>query len=278
MEKVLWGMGVFTVALATGCDAGDGRDDSGLSSRAACVTPSGAGIVGLSDVTISGTADILGAHADVFANYDVSLAGNFLITGDAVSPTNVTIHGSSGTLTGMARIGGGFVSVSPPYAAAADAAVANDNAAIASHLSGDELRLSGTTEATVPGGVYYLDDGIRMAGQSKLRIEGDVVFYVNGPVSLSGNCEINTDGGAHRVELISISSDTISLSGTSDVVMNVFAPIAPVRLTGTTDFEGTVLGDSVVLSGNNGFRASGDAIAYDSTCTGSLPGLPHQPD
>jgi hypothetical protein len=282
MKTSLWAPIALALAFATGCDSADSYDSEDFSERATCAVPSGAGIVGLTDVVISGNAGaggtaIVGDYASVFANYGVTLAGDYYIGGDAVSPTSVTVNGVAGTLIGNELVEGSYVSVTPPYADANDAAVSNDNSAISSFMSGDKLMMTGG-EAAFPGGVYYFEDGIQLSGLSTLTIQGDVVIYVNGSVSFSGLSEINTDGGAYRVELISISSDSISISGSSQVTMNVFAPLAEVSMSGTSGFEGTVLGDVVTLTGGNDFTTSGDAISYLGTCSGNLPGLPGQPD
>ncbi len=255
--------------LVPACDA---EVEPTSTSEFRCASANGAAIIGLEKVTISGTADLGGSSTtDVFSNERIDLSGALYLNGDAVVAAGGEI-GTSGnalTIVGTTRTDGSRLTVAPAYAAATAASQTNGNDSLSivkgnknvSPVVDGELKLSGQSELTVPAGDYYFDKGISISGQATVILEGPVRFYVNGPVSISGITETN-DGSAHMLELISVAEDGVSLSGTSEAQLHVSAPLADVKLSGTTDFAGTVLGNVVTISGTATVDARGDASNY----------------
>ena len=258
---------VFAVVGAPACDSGP-ESGNELEFVERCAPGGGAGIIGLNEVTITGTADILGPNADVFGNAKVTMAGNVVVEGDVLSAGAVETNGGSFTLDGDIFEGVPILEYEPPYDEAAAAETDNNNSAIPNKLitSGGELKMSGKSELTLPGGVYYFEQGMSMSGQAELTLTGDAKFYVNGPVSISGTTRIN--GPDYNLEIISISEDDVRISGTSESTMHIIAPLADLRLSGTSDFHGTALGYDVTLTGTNLFNSAGDAIGYGGGCDG----------
>ena len=260
----------FVVVALVGACASEDSPTGEFEER--CVTGNGAGIVALGELTISGTADI--HSGDVFANGDVTLSGTVNLAGDAVAGGQVDNAGPPVAVSGFELENEPTISYPAPYSDAMAAELSNDNALVGAYIVSDEFQLSGTTTATMPAGTYYFDQGFTMSGDSTLTVTGDAIVYVDSQVSISGNTTIN---GAGRLELISISNDNVNISGVTDAVMHIVAPLSDVSLSGTADFEGSILGNIVTLSGTNGFTSAGDATNYDGTCSG-LPGLPPQPE
>jgi hypothetical protein len=260
---------LVAVALLTACSADEGERPVVIER---CVTGPGAGIVSLGDVTISGGSSI--ASGDVFGNGDITISGTSVnVADDAVSASNVTVNGGA-TIGGFAIESADPITYDPHYADASAAETTNNNAAISSYIIGDQLTLNAGETLSVPAGVYYFDNGIKLTGNCTLTIAGDAQFYVNGTVSVSGYSVID---GTGQLELFSISSDPVNISGDTQATMNIVAPLSDVSLSGGTLFEGSVLGANVDISGGTTFSATGDATDYDGMCSG-MPNLPDQPD
>jgi hypothetical protein len=277
-------LAMFAVAslstVSFGCDMDE--SDFDLDEVEFRCSPSGdAGIVALNEVTISGTADIVGNPADIFANNKVTLAGVVTVQGDVISGGSVSTSGNP-NISGQVVQNAGTFAYPPPTAAAQAAKAHNNNAALKvgkkSPISAGELKLSGQTTLNMPGGVYYFEKGISISGQAKINVQGPVKIYVNGSVRISGISNTNNNE-AHRLELFSVSSDSVNISGTSTSTLHVIAPLADVRISGTADFHGTVLGYDVNLSGTPYISSAGDAAGYDSSCDPSEdPENPEEPD
>jgi cytoskeletal protein CcmA (bactofilin family) len=250
------------------CDAPETLEDSEVILRS-CLGPGGSGVVGLDSVDIGGTADVLGAAASVFSNGPISIYGSAVVDGDVSSATSVSV---SATVTGAITDTADPISV-PDYSAdMAAAAASNDNASF-SYISGNTLSVSGRPgSVSMPAGVYYLED-IRVNSRKALDPAGSVIIYLNGPATINGGASIGD------LTIISLAPDRIRINGNSTSSMHIFAPYAEVQVNGTADFEGTILGREVNVSG------TGQIITTDSVgdlwpigCGASLPTLPGQPD
>ena len=144
-----------------------------------------------------------------------------------------------------------------------------------SPVSNGQLRLSGQNRLTMPAGNYWFENGVAISGQTEVTLEGPVKIYTAGTVSISGTTSTN-DGSPYPFEIISVSDDKVSLSGTSEAELHIYAPLSEVTLSGTTDFDGTILGYDVKLTGTAYIGATGDAINYAGGCVGEddTPGDP----
>lgn len=242
-----------------------------------CADPGygGAGIIALEKATISGTADIYASEtAAVLGNELVDLSGNIYIDGDVVSAEEIKTSGQAMTIVGDEIVGVDAVEASSREAEAEAASENNRNAELyvrkgnkdVQAVDDGEVKLSGQQKLTMPAGDYYFEKGMSVSGQANIDIEGPVRIYVAGPVSISGTTTTNTDE-TYPFEIISVASDGISLSGTSETELHIYAPQSDVSLSGTTDFNGTILGKVVTISGTAAIGVTGDAAYYyDDNC------------
>lgn len=238
-----------------------------------CSGTVGASIVALEEVTVSGDVTILGYESNaVFANDGVTLSGDLIVDADILSGADVHKIGNTLDLRGAIVEGADRVWADPDTEGATQAAVENQNDVLSvagrSPIQNGELRLSGTSVLQMPAGIYFFESGMSVSGLSEIVLGGDVKIYVEGAVSINGTTSTN-DGLEHKLELISVGTGMIQLSGTSDAHLHVNAPLANVSLSGTTSFDGTVLGKNVGISGTADLGNSGDALTYNMDCEGS---------
>lgn len=288
-QSVLCGL---LVANLAGCDT-DRQSTEGLRADTfRCVNGAGAGIIALDKVTISGTVDV---YADgvgaIHGNNLVDMSGNLYIESDVYSVHEIKVNGNAHEilgqrLTGVDRI---FAAVLEDDAAAAEAQNSNDllelkkGNRMVPAVDDGELKMSGQQRLTMPAGTYWFENGMSISGQAVIELEGPVKIYVGGQVSISGTTETNDDS-AYPLEIISVAEDNVNISGTSDAQLHVYAPLSDVSLSGTTQFDGTVLGNVVTISGTAYVGAAGDAINYADGCgddddDDDPPGdEPHDPD
>lgn len=271
MKRVSAILGVGAVCFAvTACGAEQAPDDA---TGFRCAPGGGAGVVGLSDLFINGNAKVLAgsAESDIFSNGDIELMGDITIEGDAVAGGNVIEMGYAIDISGESLSGAGTIAVSIPYEEAEAAKLDNDNASIpATYLTSDNrLVMKSNQTLTLPGGTYFFSE-INISGQAQLTFDGPTNIYVDGPVSISGGAH-TTSSNHWEFNLYSISTAPISFSGSSSGAMNIYAPLAEVKLSGTEKLTGTVLGDLVTVSGNASITTAGDAASFGKSCIPSLP-------
>lgn len=123
--------------------------------------------------------------------------------------------------------------------------------------SNGDMGLAGAAAVVhIAPGDYCIDNlSITGAGQLIADTSGLVNLYVSGDINLAGNGITNTSGSASNLKIIStnpnIPGATISLSGTAETIMDLYAPTADIDFTGTASFTGRIIGDTVEV-GNNG--------------------------
>jgi len=138
----------------------------------------------------------------------------------------------------------------------------------------ETLSLSGNSTKIFNAGTYRLPK-IKISGNSKAYINGDVTFYVDGKTSISGNGRLIINPGAslriYASGKVTISGNgivnntalpanllifgtstctSVSVSGNGDLYGAVYAPKASVSVTGNGDIYGSVVGKTVKISGN----------------------------
>lgn len=267
--------------LALGCDTPAEPAEHAIAEQHApvqfrCATEGGAFIIGLEEVTLCGNVEVLGGVGlDIFSNELIHLSGSYSLMGNAVVAQGgaFEVSGNGNGLQGELISGALPLVAEPAVAAAAAAESNNNNANLVALKNGSpinpivdgKLKLSGKTQLIAPAGDYYFENGISVSGQATITVQGPVRFFVNGAVKISGTTETAGEGGT--LEVISVSSQTVTLAGTAEARMHISAPLAQVKVAGTFDFFGSILGRVVSLTGTATIRGGGDASNYDAaTC------------
>lgn len=267
-----------------------------------CVTENGAAIIGLDSLVLCGNVVVGGiTSVDLYSNKLVHLSGSAELGGDVVVAEGGKFERSGNAISfqGEMRKIPDRVAIEPQNAEAAAAKLSNNNAALrvgsASAVIDGRLKLSGRTTLRVPPGDYYFDKGIKISGQTTIILEGPARFFVNGTTKFTGTTS-TSDGGPYTLEIISVSSSTVTIAGTATAKLHVSAPLAHIKMSGNSTFTGTILGRSVTISGRSRIESGGDASNYDGPCddggesSGGAPpstggddlppadGGPHDPD
>ena len=140
--------------------------------------------------------------------------------------------------------------------------------------SNDSLNLSGNSSKTFSSGEYRLPS-INISGNGDAYINGDVIFYVSGNISISGNGRIHIQPGCSLKIYASGSIDiagngfinetnlpdrlliygtesctNVNISGNGDLYGGLYAPKADVSISGNGDIYGSVIGKSLTITGN----------------------------
>jgi len=96
-----------------------------------------------------------------------------------------------------------------------------------------------------------------VSGQAYIKLEGggSVEWYAGGNVDLGGGGVLNYPGYAKNFSLIGLPTcSVISQSGNGRFVGTIYAPTADIKLSGTSDFMGAVVGKTITLMGNVQFH------------------------
>ncbi|MBN2321968.1 MAG: pilus assembly PilX N-terminal domain-containing protein [Acidobacteria bacterium] len=97
-------------------------------------------------------------------------------------------------------------------------------------------------------GVYYIDS-LQQAALGALKISGDTTIYVKSGLDLSGQGVINPMGDPTELTIYYDGVSEAKFTGGSSAYMEVYAPEAPVTLTGNADFFGSFIGKTLELTG-----------------------------
>lgn len=97
-------------------------------------------------------------------------------------------------------------------------------------------------------GVYYVDT-ITQAALGTLEITGDTTIFVKSGLDLSGQGVINPNGDPTEMTIYYDGTSEAKFTGGSSAYMEVYAPDAPVKLTGNADFFGSFIGKTLALDG-----------------------------
>ena len=199
-----------------------------------------------------------GHRGSLCSDGDITINGGVYIMGDvrAGAGADVTVHGSSGTITG--NIGNRVKPLNFPPVDVSHVASNNDNANLGALLNGQRnMRLNGGTVFNMPPGTYYLND-LDMMGMSILNITGETVIYLTGDLRRAGGTQVNNNTQlAHNLRIYSTGGD-IDITSHNNFYGVVYAPQSQVDIGGTADYFGAIVGQTL--------RIHGDATGhYDET-------------
>ncbi|MBL4688683.1 MAG: hypothetical protein JKY37_29110, partial [Nannocystaceae bacterium] len=250
-----------------GCDASEapagietsGIDDAGpLEFR--CASGDIPGIGGLNAVTINGSASIEGRYGafDLFSNGDVAVAGTATVHGGIYSAGATVELFDTATVTGEFSSSGVTIPNWIPEAEVAYIARYQRNRDLwrtrygrdPTYDNNSRFRLYNGDRIDVPSGLYYFNS-LSVTGRSRMRVTGTVYMVVDGPITFSGRSSLEVQD-AGRLLIIGTSGDAIRISGGSNVTARIYAPDAPVVISGTdTHFTGGVVGGTLQMSGSS---------------------------
>jgi hypothetical protein len=184
-------------------------------------------------------------------------------TPDAPSPmpptTNLTINSSAN----CASLG-----LSPPATCSGSSGDLTINANGSTLLFGD-ITISGGANVTLVGGTpaIFNINSLTVSGTSHIGITtGAVVMNVAGknnsggwmsnPFDTSGTSFTNSSMDPSKLQILYAGTETIRVSGGNDQAMVVYAPNAPIQLSGNSAFYGSLIGSTIADTG-------GAPIHYD---------------
>ena len=224
----------------------------------ALASPQRYAAIGLDYITLSGTATNayragtnsgFTDHGDIASNGNITLSGGSLIQGNAFPGVGMQVKGGTTHVTGY---------TTPlshpllyPRGTAGDAATNNNNGAIPSWcLKNNSIVLSGGQSVQIQGGTYYLNS-ITISGSSTITFTGPAKVYLTGNLTLSGST--NTNGNLPRnLSIVLLNPSTkLSLSGSSYIYADLYAPLSPIDISGSTQIFGSLVGKSLTISGSS---------------------------
>jgi len=119
-------------------------------------------------------------------------------------------------------------------------------------LSADgDLVINNGRNVTLESGVYSVRD-LKVAGGSRLSINGEVTIYVERELRLDNGTFSNTDG-SHNLPSdfqLLVGSGPVTLAGGQQLHGVIYAPEAAVTINNNAEFFGSIVGKSLTLAGN----------------------------
>lgn len=229
------------------------------------------GVVGLNYIKMGGNSSDSyyspdgytsgGEKGSIASNGNIYLSGNSYVHGDARPGIGMTVDSPS-------RVSGSSDPLTKPLnyprANAGAFATTNDNANIpAAYFSkAGNLTLKSGESLTLPGGVYYLNavnlgagSTMSFTGPAKVYCEGN--WVMNGHAETSGNLPKNLKIIMVGPSSSSASAGKVTIGGGSAMYAHIYAPLSPINLSGTGDFYGAMVGESIDMTGTS-------AIHYDT--------------
>jgi Flp pilus assembly protein TadG len=219
-----------------------------------------------------------GANGDIVSNGPITLVGQAQVNGDANPGPDDQVN-----MTSNAGVTGNteplpeelvFPPVDPgPYAAA------NNNAALppSVYTAGTrDFNLNGAF--TLAGGstdyVKYYFNNFTVGAQAKLTVTGKVEICVTGQFKIAGGVTTaNNNPGNFRIRVAG--PGDVSISGTSDLYADVYAPEAPCTFNGLGNprnplgLFGTLVGKSLTVNGNSDLHYD-EALAKEVELPGKV--------
>src|SRR4030042_7024271 len=104
-----------------------------------------------------------------------------------------------------------------------------------------------STQIILTSGIYYFDE-LTLAGSTIVALDGRVMIFCAGAVSLSGDCQINPGGNPKDLAIYSLFSDII-IQDQAEVTAELLAPQGRIELSGTSTLFGSAFADTLSISG-----------------------------
>jgi hypothetical protein len=237
-EKAAFGGTSLSASGTPICDSYD-SDDGTYASQVDGDHAGDNGTVGSNgDITVEGSATIYG---DATPGPDGSVTGGGTVTGltapaeeeTVLEPYTYTPVGSSlGQLNSTTTLASGTYRYSSIQLASWDTVTLGQNA-------GDIITL-------------YVDSSIAISGHAKIVVYDGakvVIHHGSDTAKFTGGGLVNTSQLPASFIFYSATTDEVKVAGNSDFYGAVYAPSAPVKITGTSAFFGSAVGNVVTISG-----------------------------
>jgi hypothetical protein len=211
-------------------------------------------------------ATYAGVHGDMGSN------GNIIANGASGTIFGNVTAGPNSTFSGGAQVYGSTTSATTVTALPSVVYVppaTNNNSSVSTISSSGAI----TGNTTLPTGVYRLSSIsgglVTITGQVKIYMDGDInltsktagitiaaggsleIYTGNTSIDLSGQGVLNPSGLPGRFKVFSgaTSGHVVDLTGNSSIVGAVYAPDAEVRVAGNGQCFGSIVGNTITLSG-----------------------------
>jgi uncharacterized repeat protein (TIGR01451 family) len=275
-------VGQYPINIAAGTLMGGTNYDIKLNPGTLTVTLCGGEIIGLSSITIgassalvdsynssmgyathddgatllsNGTITLQGAdvHGDMFAQGKVTLQADSLVTGSVDYGTTISLASSAVVGTTMPQSIPTFVA---PIPAACGSYTQGPTGWITGAYTYDpvkgNLTVSGGGTATMAAGTYCFNN-VTVTGGSTLVFSGAVILNVTGKFTDSGGSLQNPSQIPANLQVFCsyTGSNGVTVSGTSSTYMSIYAPGTGVTVSGGGAYFGSLVGKTLVVSGNS---------------------------
>jgi hypothetical protein len=236
-------------------------------------------------IALSGNSNIggeVGAFPTSSKGNAVSMSGIVTVgNGNGSSPSAVSSSGASAvgiqsnggisqsgiiTVDGSSTADGQFQQMTFPPAPAPPANLptvpfpSGSNITLSQSGSYGNQSISGNTNVTITAGGSYSFTGFSASGNTTITISPNVTTPVNifitggtGGFQMSGNSQLNNSLSANMLRIWDSESGTISLSGNNATHAVIYAPNANFTKSGNGAIVGSVMADTVSVSGNTTF-------------------------
>jgi hypothetical protein len=139
----------------------------------------------------------------------------------------------------------------------------NNTIGAGDYFEGGDYSFGDVTFDTTDGDVTVTIDGdLNLDGDIDINGNGNVTMYVDGDVNLQPG-GYNTGGEATQLSvLVHTSGDSVDLTNNLNYVGVIYAPGSTIEMGGTTDIDGAVVGDDVLVRGDVNVTAAEGLDGY----------------
>jgi len=249
------------VSLTFGWIAGQTTCDVSAVSIAA-ITPSGYGLVGLNFIKLSGNSSasywsgsgtVAGNAGSIASNGNITSSGGSTIDGTVYTLPGAKVTGISANAMKTLDSPLNYPNGDPgPYSK-----TINDDVQVPTGYvnSTPDFNIKSGQSATIPSGNYVFNN-FTMSGGSSVTFSGPVTIYYYGNFNMSGSTTTK-DAIPGNLKIVAIPKPdgkppgTLTLSGSSSLYADVYAPQSDIALSGSGAIYGSIVGKSVTMSGSS---------------------------
>ena len=199
----------------------------------------------------SGAITVSGSNAQVYGDAQIGPGGD--------TSTGITTH-STGQISGDKDVASeekDMTCMTDSYSGAYSTVLASLTSGTQSFSTGSygltSIGLSSHAVCEITGDViFYVQGDISLSAHAQLVIAAgaSLKIYASGNIYLAGQCELNTAGYPESLQIYGTSTCTdINLAGQEAFYGAIYAPEADIKLSGQGDVFGAICGNTIDLSG-----------------------------